>query len=196
MNNDNRGTAAQHGSVMVVENALVESTFSSMGECTCLLISYIRPGTEMMEFIELLRLIITTNTVILDSSGSPTDSSAIHKGMYIDAIYSPVMTRSIPPQSNAFLIIVKDDHLSSLEITMDQIVEVDIENSCLYTGSTDDVSSRIRFTISDKTFIRDQTGIPADIRYPQAGQNARIIHAALKKNDVLHEIPALYIQLI
>lgn len=196
MNNDYRGTTTQHGNIMVVENVLVEFTFNAIGEGSYLLISYISPGTNMMQFIELLRLNINKNTVILDYSGFPTDFSAIRKGMYVDAIYSPVLTRSNPPQSSAFLIVIKTDHQATLGFTMDQIIEVDIDNNCLYTGSADDTGNRIKFTISDKTFIRDQTGVPADIHSPQPGQSARIIHAALKNNGTPQEIAALYIQLI
>ncbi|CUX46717.1 hypothetical protein [Clostridium sp. C105KSO13] len=196
MNNDNRGTTTQHGSIMVVENALVESTYSAVDENSYVLISYISPGISLMQFIELLRLNINRNTVILDSDGSPTDMNAIHKGMYVDAIYSPVKTRSDPPQSNAFLILIKKDHLSSLTYTMDQIAQVDIENNYLCVGNPQDIKKCIKFTVNETTFIRDQAGNPTDIHYSKAGQNARVIHAVLDKDSDPLETVALYIQLI
>lgn len=196
MNSDKRGTVTQCGYILFAENALVENVFIPMGETSHLLISYTVNGSNTMTFIELLRLNINSNTVLLDSFGAPICICDIQKGMLINAIFSPVMTRSIPPQSNAFLIVAQTDSRFSMNAITHQVVMVDIENMLLYTEDPDNVNSEIRFAISDTTSIRDTTGFPINMNSLTPGQKVKIIHANFPSTDVPPQATAFYIQLL
>ncbi|PWJ47788.1 hypothetical protein [Faecalicatena contorta] len=196
MSSDKRGTVTQCGNILFAENALVENVFTPMGETSHLLISYNVIGSNTMTFIELLRLNINSNTVLLDSFGSSICICEIQKGMLIDAIFSPVMTRSIPPQSNAFLIVLQTDSRFRLNSVAHQIVMVDIDNNLLYTKDPDNLDSEIIFTISDRTSIRDTTGFPISIQSLTPGQTVKIIHANFQTTSIPPQTAAFYIQLL
>lgn len=196
MSSDKRGTVTQCGNILFAENALVENVFTPMGETSHLLISYNVIGSNTMTFIELLRLNINSNTILLDSFGSSICICDIQKGMLIDAIFSPVMTRSIPPQSNAFLIILQTDSRFRLNAIAQQIVMVDIGNNLLYTEDPDNLDSEIIFTISDRTSIRDATGFPITLQSLTPGQAVKIIHANFQTTSIPPQTTAFYIQLL
>jgi hypothetical protein len=196
MNSDKRGTVTQCGNILFAENALVENVFTPIGETSHLLISYNVIGSNTMTFIELLRLNINSNTVLLDSFGSSICICEIQKGMLIDAIFSPVMTRSIPPQSNAFLIVLQTDSRFRLNAVAHQVIMVDADNNLLYTEDPDNLNSEIIFTISDRTSIRDTTGFPISIQSLTPGQTVKIIHANLQTTSIPPQTAAFYIQLL
>lgn len=196
MNSDKRDTVTQCGNILFAENALVENVFTPIGETSHLLISYNVIGSNTMTFIELLRLNINSNTVLLDSFGSSICICEIQKGMLIDAIFSPVMTRSIPPQSNAFLIVLQTDSRFRLNAVAHQVIMVDADNNLLYTEDPDNLNSEIIFTISDRTSIRDTTGFPISIQSLTPGQTVKIIHANLQTTSIPPQTAAFYIQLL
>lgn len=196
MNSDKRGTVTQCGNILFAENALVENVFTPIGETSHLLISYNVIGSNTMTFIELLRLNINSNTVLLDSFGSSICICEIQKGMLIDAIFSPVMTRSIPPHSNAFLIVLQTDSRFRLNAVAHQVIMVDADNNLLYTEDPDNLNSEIIFTISDRTSIRDTTGFPISIQSLTPGQAVKIIHANLQTTSIPPQTAAFYIQLL
>lgn len=196
MNSDKRDTVTQCGNILFAENALVENVFTPIGETSHLLISYNVIGSNTMTFIELLRLNINSNTVLLDSFGSSICICEIQKGMLIDAIFSPVMTRSIPPQSNAFLIVLQTDSRFRLNAVAHQVIMVDADNNLLYTEDPDNLNSEIIFTISDRTSIRDATGFPITLQSLTPGQAVKIIHANFQTTSIPPQTTAFYIQLL
>lgn len=55
---------------------------------------------------QIVRLVLTPNTVILDKNCVPSSIMKLQTGMVINASFSPAMTRSIPPQAVAFEIFI------------------------------------------------------------------------------------------
>ncbi|MGC4019140.1 MAG: hypothetical protein QM793_07890 [Muricomes sp.] len=196
MNNNSRGTITQLGSVLVVKNALVENVVTLFGESSHLLISYTVGESDEVTFVELLRLNINSNTVLMDSSGARICICDIHKGVWISSIFSPVMTRSIPPQSNAFLIIVQTDSPCTLRVVNHEVIMTDIGNSFLYTKDPDNTNNEIIFTLSPSTQIRDKTGTPVTLDALYTGDMVKVIHANIQTASIPPQSPAVYIQLI
>lgn len=105
---DSRGTILRRGNVWRINNALVEEVSPDNNERSGhLVISY--AVMEPQGRIERLRLNAGEDTAITDQSGRPMRLSQIRPGMWIDTGFSPAMTRSIPPQTNAYYIIVRKD---------------------------------------------------------------------------------------
>ena len=137
MDRDPRGTISQQGNVMRIDNAFVEEVVpANRSSNGYLLVSYATAGANRTTSIQNLRLNITRNTVLLDSLGRQIRLSDIRKGMWVNVVFSSAMTRSIPPQSTAFLIVARRDfQTSSSTTTTGRIAMVDPLNEILYTGN-------------------------------------------------------------
>lgn len=118
MDRDPRGTISQQGNVMRIDNAFVEEVVpANRSSNGYLLVSYATAGANRTTSIQNLRLNITRNTVLLDSLGRQIRLSDIRKGMWVNVVFSSAMTRSIPPQSTAFLIVARRDFQTSSSTT-------------------------------------------------------------------------------
>ncbi|NNJ31680.1 hypothetical protein [Lacrimispora defluvii] len=96
-NEDARGMITMSGSIMEVQNALVEEMYTSNSRTGYLLISYADPGENDMINIELLQLNIGWETILINQFGDNISLCSITKGTYVNATFSAMMTRSIPP---------------------------------------------------------------------------------------------------
>lgn len=93
-------TISEQSRVLSANNALVEEVSAPNERTGFLIISYSRPGGASST--ERLRLNVNRNTIILNSMGQNMCFCNIQRGMRVNALFSPVMTRSIPPQTTAF----------------------------------------------------------------------------------------------
>lgn len=153
MDRDPRGTISQQGNVMRIDNAFVEEVVpANRSSNGYLLVSYATAGANRTTSIQNLRLNITRNTVLLDSLGRQIRLSDIRKGMWVNVVFSSAMTRSIPPQSTAFLIVARRDfQTSSSTTTTGRVAMVDPVNEILYTGNPFDVNSQTKYLLSNAT---------------------------------------------
>ena len=192
--NDQRGTISQKGNLMRVENAFVEEVSTTNNNNGFILISYAVPRPNRPTSIELIRLNISRNTSVLNSRGLPMCLCDIKKGMWIDALFSPIMTRSIPPQSNAFLIVVRRNVLPTTNVTTDRVAMVDSNNRFLYTGNPNNINSQMRFVITNNTVILDRNGNPIALRFLRPGQMVRVTHANFQTASIPPQTTAFLVQ--
>lgn len=155
---------------MRIDNALVEEVFCYDNSVGHILISYAVRDADQVTSIQTLRLNTGRNTVILNMFGRRINACQLRKGMWINAVFSSRMTRSIPPQANAFLIIVKRNPRPQNNTTDGRIASVDPRNRFLITGNPDDINSQIRYTISDDTVILNRFGNPIPLRALRPGR--------------------------
>lgn len=196
MSNDPRGTIIQQGNIMRIDNALVEEVFCYDNSVGHILISYAVRDADQVTSIQILRLNTGRNTVILNMFGRRINACQLRKGMWINAVFSSRMTRSIPPQANAFLIIVKRNPRPQNNTTDGRIASVDPRNRFLITGNPDDINSQIRYTISDDTVILNRFGNPIPLRALRPGQMVRITHADFQTASIPPQTAAYRIQII
>ena len=196
MSNDPRGTIIQQGNIMRIDNALVEEVFCYDNSVGHILISYAVRDAYQVTSIQTLRLNTGRNTVILNMFGRRINACQLRKGMWINAVFSSRMTRSIPPQANAFLIIVKRNPRPQNNTTDGRIASVDPRNRFLITGNLDDINSQIRYTISDDTVILNRFGNPIPLRALRPGQMVRITHADFQTASIPPQTAAYRIQII
>lgn len=195
-NVDPRGLITQKGNLMRVENAFVEEVSFTNRNTGHILISYAVRRPNNMTLIEHLRLNISRNTTVLNSFGLPICFCDIREGMWIDALFSPIMTRSIPPQSNAFLIVARRDNRSPTSVTTDRIAEVDTVNRFLYLGNPNNIAQQIRFVITNQTVILDRRGNTINLRSLSPGQRVRVTHANFQTASIPPQTTAFSVQLI
>ena len=196
MKNDPRGTVFQQGNIMRIDSALVEDVSAPNMPNGFLLISYAVTGPNNTVSIQNLRLNVHRNTIILNSFGQNMCLCSIRKGMWVSAVFSSRMTRSIPPQSTAFLIIVRREPQASFDITIDRIASINVRNQVLHTGNPGNINSQIRFIITDDTTITGRNGRPVDLRALRPGQMVRITHSIVQTTSVPPQTVAFHIQLL
>lgn len=181
---------------MLAEHAQVEEVYSENGLTGYVLIAYHAVDSQGRVSTELLRLNITRNTAVINSFGEPICLCKIQKGMWIDSIFSAMMTRSIPPQSNAFLIIAKHEIRSFSQRATGRIAMVDLDHNFLYTGNPNDMNSQVRYAVPENTPVIDHAGNPASLHSLIPGQMVMIIHANFMTASIPPQTTAFYIQVL
>ena len=193
----NIGTIFRQGRIRQVNNAIVEEVFVRNNTSGSVLISYADRASNGMTFINSLRLNVNRNTVIFDAAGRRLRISDIHRGMWVDAAFSPVMTRSIPPQSNAFLIVVRrSGNRPSNSVSTGRIVSVDVRNRSFNTGRPNDMARQNRFIVTNDTLIRNRSGNPIRLSDLRPGQNVRVIRADFQTASIPPQTTAFYVQVL
>nr|WP_314464120.1 hypothetical protein [uncultured Clostridium sp.] len=192
---DARGMITVNGSIMEIQNALVEDMYTSNSRTGYLIISYADPGENDMLNIELIQLNIGWETLLIDQFGETISLCSITKGTYVNATFSSIMTRSIPPQSNAYRIIAMSA-ASSYRITTDRILWVDTDNHFVYTGNPNDENSQMRFVITSATEIIDENGNPLTDEDLKPGKMVRIKHSIIQTASIPPQSAAFVIELL
>ncbi len=152
-----QGMITQSGNILRVDNALVEEVFTNNNDNQTgyVLISYGVEDQNDMIRIDILRLNVGKDTIIINEFGETICLCELRREMRIDAEFSSAMTRSIPPQSRAYRIMVRTEELS-INVTTDRVVSVDIGNSFFLTGNPYDMNDQIRFSVGDATILLHQ----------------------------------------
>ncbi len=78
------------------------------------------------------------------------------------------MTRSIPPQANAFLVTVLRSPRPSSSVTIGRIIMIDFDNNFLITEDPDNSDNQMKFIITNTTSFTSRFGAP--IRFTRFGQ--------------------------
>ena len=196
MNNDPRGIIIQQGSLMRIDNAFVEESFCGHPSSGYIIVSYSVPEENDAVSIQNLRLNLNQNTVILNTFGQRICTCCIQEGMWVNAVFSARMTRSLPPQSNALVIIVQRRPQAPSSITTDRIASVDTANRFLYTGNPNDINSQTRFVITDTTSITNRFGSPIRLNALRPGQLVQITHANFQTASIPPQTTAFRVQLL
>jgi hypothetical protein len=186
--------SSRNQAVISVQDAIIEE-ISIDNRSSHVTISYGVMGDFSMIHIELITLIVNQSTIIRDQFGQNLSVRDLRVGMTVDAEFSSVMTRSYPPQSNAFRITVVYDNNFSI-IREDRVMDIDTRNNLLYTGSARDVSSQMRFVITDSTIILDRRGNRIRLRDLRPGQNVRVEHATFQTPSIPPQTTAFRVWVI
>lgn len=164
-----------------VEDAVIEEIFQD-NNVSYVTISYGVLGDFNTINMELVRLVVDRNTIIRDRRGRRMGVRDLRVGNVVDASFSTAMTRSIPPQSRAFVITVIREYVNPIQpgfpnIVEDRIMEVDRNNNFLITGNPFDMMSQMRFVVDNSTEIFDRRGNRIRLRDLRPGQMVRVEHA-------------------
>ena len=189
------GRRLQDENTLQVENAVIEEVMSTSRNSGYVLISSEEMDQNNQSYIDQIRLNIGRGTIIMEDSGTPLSIYDLRVGMRVNAEFSAAMTRSIPPQSSAYRIIVLKD-LQSVSVTTDRVVGVDTTNGFLLTGNPYDMYDQIIFTISDNTIILDQDENQIELEAIQPGQLVRVEHAIFQTLSIPPQSPAYRVQIL
>lgn len=140
-------------------------------------------------------LVVDRNTAIQDETGAMIPPRELAIGMIINAVFSSAMTRSIPPQAQAFGIRVLS-RVSAYETTTGRILEVDSQNQTFTTISNFNPSSVIRFNLSPDTVILNRWGRPIPFSRLVPGLRVRIQHASFMTASIPPQTTAFVIEIL
>lgn len=196
MANNIRGAIVRQGNFLRIDNAFVEDVTFSGRNSGSLLVSYSVPRPNGITTVEQLRLNVSNRTVVLSSVGLPMCFCDIRRGMWINATFSQAMTRSIPPQANAFLIVARQSSLPTTNTTTARVARVDASNNLLYTGSPNNINRQTRYVVTNSTLIQNRNGFPINLRALRPGQMVRITHANFQTASIPPQTTAYRIQVL
>lgn len=197
----NRTGAAPQGmlylgdTVIHVENALIEEVAANNDRAGYVLISFEAIDDNNNFNMQEIRLNVDKSTIIIDENGTTLELSDLTEGTNIDADISSAMTRSIPPQSAAYRIVVLEED-DSVNVTTDRVVSIDMNNDFLLTGNPYDMYDQMVFTISDDTVLLDQDNNPISLEEILPGQLVRVEHANFHTLSIPPQSPAYRIQVL
>lgn len=213
MNNDPdlSTTIAQLGNTTQINNGrIVDITCSN--NSGNILVSYSAPGSDTGT--RNIRLNINNRTLVLNTFGQRICVCCLQRGMLINAIISSAMTRSIPPQSNAFLINVLRNPSFPIppnfpfppqrptppqgpsDVTTGRIILIDFDNHYIITENPNDINDQTRFNITNSTSITNRFGAPIQFNSLRTNQLARIRHANFQTPSIPPQTTAFQIQLL
>lgn len=179
--------------VISVINALIKGVMVISPTSGYVTIMYSGISDNGMRTMNTVRLNVNEDTVILDQFGQSLLIQDLEVGMMVAAEFSAVMTRSIPPQSNAYRIIVRPRRIAVVTLT-DRVASVDLMNGYLYTGNPYDISDQIRFVITDATIIEDRNGERISLSDISPGQLVRVEHANFQTLSIPPQTTAFLVQ--
>lgn len=190
-----QGMLSLGGNIISIENATIEEVIADTRRTGYLLISYEVLDQNNMIYIDQVRLNVGLNTLIENELGVSLSMYDLQKGMQIDAEFSIAMTRSIPPQSNAYRIIVLLQEPSE-NVTTDRVISVETDTGFLITGNPYDINDQMKFSVSNNTLILNPNGIPIPLEAIQPGQLVKVEHAIFQTMSIPPQSPAYRIQVL
>lgn len=140
-------------------------------------------------------LVVSRDTVIRNETGRPMPARELETGMIIDATFSSAMTRSIPPQAQAFRIRVVN-RPQAYDTTTGRIVDTNFRNQTITTISNRNPSSIILFHITPETIILNPAGRTIPFSRLVPGLRVQIQHATFMTASIPPQTTAFVIQIM
>lgn len=181
--------------ILHVDNAIIMEVMANTERTGYILISFRESEEYGVIYIQEIQLNVGVDTIIMDENGAPLNLYDLNKGMRVNADFSSAMTRSIPPQSNAYRIVVLQEEVS-VNITTDRVVSVDTNNNFLTTGNPYDMYDQMIFNISNETVILDRNRNAIPLEAIQPGQLVRVEHANFQTLSIPPQSPAYRVQVL
>lgn len=141
------------------------------------------------------RLVANNNTILLDENENAVRANDLSRGMTIHALFSSNMTRSIPPQANAYFIQIIRRPASN-NTTIGRIIDIDRQNRSFTTINETNLTTVIRFNVPEDARIFDRMGrtIPFALLLP--GMRVRVRHADFMTASIPPQTTAFEIQIL
>lgn len=176
-----------------ISNATIED-ISSERDISYVTVTYM-DGRGNRRDVQTVRLVVRPRTIILNPNGIPVPVTSLRRGMTINATISSAMTRSIPPQATAYVIKIVRRQASE-NVTVGRILDVDRNTRSFTTISNRDLSSIIRFNVSENTRIFDRMGRPVNFSRLSSGMQVRVRHANFMTASIPPQTSAFEIQIL
>ena len=194
MNRDYNGRrrGPSNKQIQRIENGFIEDIVTSP-QANLVTISYPVPQRNNMIKMEIIVLIVSPQTVIQDHRGNRMRFQELRVGMRIDANVSMRMTMSVPPQAQAYQIIVRNQH-QEFRVTQGRILGLDERNRRIVVGDISDPMSVIQFAITPDTIIRNRRGASIELGSLNIGAFVRVEHATFQTMSIPPQSTAFVVE--
>lgn len=145
--------------------------------------------------MQVLRLVVSRQTRIINQDGREVLPRRLREGMRIDALISAAMTRSNPPQSRAFQILIVEEPERRM-VTVGRILNVDVRNQFILTVNQGNLSNTIRFNVNANTVILGPDGRRITLQNLFPGVRVRVEHASFMTASIPPQTLAFVIRVI
>jgi hypothetical protein len=187
------GFSAPNRNVIRVFSALVEEVSRDRGT-TFVTISY-RNCDGCAAPSDTVRLVVSRDTDIFNEQGQRIRAGELERGMTVDASFSSAMTRSIPPQAQAFFIRITA-RAPRTEITTGRIAQVNPRGHFLLVMRNQNPASAIQLHINQDTAILDVFGRRTNLSALRPGFRVRVEHAPFMTASIPPQTTAFVVQII
>lgn len=182
------------GNFQRIDNAFVEEVSCSNPSDGFLIVRVPNPGS--FGNAQRIRLNFNRSTVVMNSFGRRICLCCVQRGMWVSAIFSSQMTRSIPPQATAFIIVTQRRAQQPTSSSVTRILSIDWDNRFILTGNPDFVRDQTRYVFSNQTVVRDSRGREVGLRALRPGQRVRITHGNFETASIPPQATAFEIQIL
>lgn len=167
---------------------------SANGDNTLVTISYSNcPACNQRD--KQIVLVVGNRTLIYDEEGNRILPENLKRGMLINAVFSSTMTRSIPPQANAYRIrVVRRPENEG--ITEGRIIDIDRQDRSFTLLSNSDATTILRVVVPESAVIKDIFGRQIPFSNLVAGVRVRVRHAAYMTASLPPQTTAYEVQII
>lgn len=120
-----------------------------------------------------LRMVVSSTTVIINTNNTTASPEELKVGMKINAIVSNMMTRSVPPQAEAYFIEILEESPEE-NVARGRIIELDNENrnfTMIYEGN---FCMAIKFNVPRDTPVTDSMGRNIGFRGLNTGMRVEV----------------------
>lgn len=180
-------------SIIYISNGLIDNVTTD-NRNRLVTVSYSnRPNSNRRE--QTVRLVVNNRTLIFDEFGNTVPTSELVRGMIINAAFSSAMTRSIPPQANAYMIRIVRRPASD-NIVTGRIIDVDRESRMFTTITGNNPSSIIRFSVPSNARIFDMQGRPMSFARLFPGLRVQVRHASFMTASIPPQTTAREIRVL
>ena len=179
--------------IIRISNGTIEEIFGER-DTVFVTVSYME-STDDRERNQTIRLVAGPRTVILNMNGIPVSAGMLRVGMVINAVASSAMTRSIPPQSAAYLIEIVREALPE-NVVIGAILNIDRNNRSFTTISERDFSTIIRFNVPEDAVILNRLGRPVDFERLVPGMRVWVRHANFMAASIPPQTTALEVGIL
>ena len=142
-----------------------------------------------------IRMVVGPGTVVVNMNGTRGNASELSVGMIVNAIVSNTMTRSIPPQVEAFFVEIVRGGMES-STTVGRIVDIDRMGRNFTTISDGDFTSIIRFNVPQNVPITNRMGRNIDFNGLVTGMRVEVRHANFMTNSIPPQTTALEVKVL
>lgn len=174
-----------------VTNALIQEVRTERGT-TFVTIEYSENNPSRRQQVV---LVVGRDTTVRSVNNRNMAARNLETGMMVDATFSQAMTRSIPPQAQAFSIRVRSVP-QAFDTTYGRIIDINPRQQFIMVAGSTNPASIIRFNISPQTRILDPFGRRISLSQLIPALRVRVEHATFMTMSIPPQTTAFIIQII
>ena len=142
-----------------------------------------------------IRMAVGPGTVVVKMDGTRGRASDLSEGMVVNGIVSNAMTRSIPPQAEAFFIEIVRGGMEN-STTVGRIVDINRMDRNFTTISDGNFTSIIRFNVPQNTPIINRMGRNVESNNLLPGMRVEVRHANFMTASIPPQTTALEVKIL